>query len=71
MKIEGLVTNVTAVKSPERATAVEFPERAERATYFEGAFGVFYQFRQFFLVREPLCGVGTPSWVIITLLRVI
>ena len=52
MKIEWFVTNVTAARSPDTEERV-----------FWGVFGfaVFEQFRPIFVVREPLCNVGTPS----------
>ena len=51
MKIEWLVTDVTAVESPERA---------ERAI-LEVLLGVFWLIQAVFVVGEPLCGVGPPS----------
>ena len=62
MKIEWLVANVTAVESLVRA------ECAILGLIVAGR--VFGQFRSF-LWLGALCGVATPSWALITLLRVI
>ena len=61
MKTEWLVTNVTPVGSPERA------ERDILGIILD----VFSANSGRFLVMEPLCDVGNPSWALITLLRVI
>ena len=53
MKIEWLVTNVTAIGSPGRA------ERAILEVIL--ARGVFWPIQDMFVVAEPLCGVGTSS----------
>ena len=52
LKIERLVTDVTAVRSPDIATF-----------YLGGDFGwaLFWLIQAVFVVGEPLCGVGTPS----------
>ena len=54
MKIEWLVSDVTAVASLDRA---------ERAMYFEGDFDwvCCWPIQVIFVVGEPLCDVGTPS----------
>ena len=52
MKIEWLVTNATAVRSPDRAEcAILGVILAGRVLADPGRF----------VVTEPLCGVGTPS----------
>ena len=51
MKTEWLVTNVTAVVSPDRA------ERAMLGIIL----GIFWPIQAIFVVGEPLCDVGTPS----------
>ena len=53
MKIEWLVTDVTAVGSPGRA------EHAVLGGILAGR--VFGQIQDIFLVAEPLCDVGTSS----------
>ena len=53
MKTEWLIADGTAVVSPERA------EHADFEVILAGR--VFGQSRSFFVVAEPLCGVGTPS----------
>ena len=53
MKIEWLVTNVTAVGAPGRA------KRAIWGVLLAGR--VFSPIQDIFVVAEPLCGVGTPS----------
>ena len=63
MKIKSLVSDVTAVRSPDRA------ERAILEVILAGRF--FLPVQAVFVVREPLCGVGTPSCALINLLRVI
>ena len=50
-KIKWLVTDVTAVESPERA------ERAILGVLL----GIFWSIKAVYVVLEPLCGVGTPS----------
>ena len=52
MKIEMLVTDVTAVRFPDRA------RRAILGTILAGRF--FLTIQAVFVVGEPLCGVGTP-----------
>ena len=61
MKIEWLVTDVTAVGSPGRA---EF-------AIFGGNLAFFVPIQALFVGGEPLCGVETPSLALISLLRVI
>ena len=51
MKIEWLVTNATAVRSPDRA---------ERAI-LNVMLGVFLPTQAVFVVGEPLCDIGTQS----------
>ena len=51
IKIKWLVTDVTAVESPERA---------DRAILGE-LLGAFWSIQAVFVAGEPLCGVGTPS----------
>ena len=53
MKIEWLVTDVTAVRSPDRA------ERAILRATLAGR--LFLLIQAVFVVGEPLCDVGTPS----------
>ena len=65
MEIELLVTDVTAVV---------YPDRAERAILGVVDFGwaIFSPIQDIFVVAEPLCDyIGTSSWALITLLRVI
>ena len=52
MKIELLVTNVTAVGSPDRA---------KRAIFRVMLAGRFWPIQAVFVVGEPLCDVRTPS----------
>ena len=61
MKIEGLVFDVTGVGSPYRA------ERAILGMIL----GVFGSIQATFPVWESRCYVGTRSWALVTLLRVI
>ena len=61
MKIEWLITNVTAVGSPDRA------ERAISGMIL----GIFCLIQATFVVGEPLCDVRAPSWALITLFRTI
>ena len=51
MKTEWLVAGVTTVGSPDRV------ERAILGMVL----GVFWSIQAIFVVREPLCDVGTPS----------
>ena len=53
MKIEWLVTDVTAVGSLDRA------ERVILGMDFD--YACFWPIQVIFVVREPFCGVGTPS----------
>ena len=62
MKIEWLVTNVTAIGSSGRA---------EDAILGVVVAGRFWPIQVIFVVAAPLCGVGSPSRSLITLLRVI
>ena len=59
MKIEWLVTNVTAVRSPDSA------ERAILKAILADRF--FSPIQAVFVVGESLCAVGTPSWALISL----
>ena len=52
MKIEWLVTNVTAVISPDRA---------ERLALIALLRVVCWPIQAVFVLQEPLCDVGTPS----------
>ena len=63
MKIEWLVTNVTAVGSPDRA------KRAILGVILAGDF--FCPIQAVFVVKEPLCDVKNPSRALITLFWVI
>ena len=54
MKIEWMVTDVTAVRSPDRA------ERAILGVILAGRFFDFWPIQATFVVGEPLCDVGTP-----------
>ena len=51
MDLKRLIADITAVESPERA------ERAILGVIL----GVFWSVQAIFVVRKPLCGVGTPS----------
>ena len=53
MKIESLVSAVTAVGSPNRA------ERAMLGVILAGC--LFWPIQDIFVVAEPLCDVGTSS----------
>ena len=53
MNIEWLVTNVTGVRSPDRA------EPAILGVVLAGRF--FGLIQAVFVGKEPLCGIGTPS----------
>ena len=63
MKIEWLVADVTAVGSLDRAKHAIFRT--------DVCWACILLIQVMFVVREPLCGVGTPSWALIPLLRVI
>ena len=63
MKVEGLVTDVTAVRTPDRA------ECAILGVIL--ALRFFWPIQAVFVVTEPLCNVGNPSWALTTLLRTI
>ena len=63
LKIKWVIANVTAVGSPNRA------ERAILGRILAGA--LFWIVQAVFVVREPLCDVGTSSCALISLLRVI
>ena len=63
MKIKWLVANVAPVESPDIA------ERAILGRILAGA--LFWIVQAVFVVREPLCDVGTSSCALISLLRVI
>ena len=52
MKIEWLVTNLTAVG---------YPDRAEHAILGLILAGLFWPIQVVYVVGEQLCGVGTPS----------
>ena len=58
IKIDWLVTNVTTVRSPDRAGGAIF-----------GAF--FLPIQAVFVVWELLCDIGTPSWALTTLHKAI
>ena len=60
MKIEWLVTNVTGIRSPDRA------EHAIWELFWRG---LLWQIQAVFVVGGPLCDVGTPSRALIILLR--
>ena len=63
MKIEWLVADVI--------TPVVTPDRIEH-DILRGILGFFWPSGRTCGQRvEPLCGVGTPSWALITLLRII
>ena len=62
MKIEWLVTDVTAIGPPGRA---------EHAILGVILVGRVFPIQDTFVVAEPLCDVGTFSWALITLFRVI
>ena len=51
MKIEWLVTDVTAVESPGRV---------EQRAILGMILGYFWPIQAVFVARKPLCGVGTP-----------
>ena len=61
MKIEWLITDVPAVRSPDRA------ERAILGMIL----GVFWPIQALFVIGEPLCDVRSPSLALITLFRVV
>ena len=42
-------------------TSVGFPDKAERDIFWV-IFGVFWPIQPAFVVMEPLCGLGIPSW---------
>ena len=60
LKIEGLVTDVTPVRSPGRAE----PDNVEMID-------IVLPIQVIVVVGGPLCDVGIPSRALITLLRVI
>ena len=64
MKTKWLITDVTAVEPPDRA------ERANLGVIVAAHF-LSWPIQAIFVVREPLCDVGTPSRALISLLRVI
>ena len=61
LKKEWLVTNETAVGSPDRA---------ECGILEINLAGCFWPIQAAFVVEEPLCDVETPAWDLISLLRV-
>ena len=63
MKIKWLIADVTAAGSPDRA------EYAILGVISAGQ--LFWPIQAIFVVGEPLCRVGTPSWAVICLVRVV
>ena len=68
MKLEWLIADVIPVGSPDRAERVIL---GVILGVYWAIQGVFWSIKAVFVVGEPLCDVGTHSWSLITLSRIV